>query len=97
MNKADLIEELMKNKETGYESKAQAERVLNAVIGGIQQGIKTDGEVQLIGFGSFKVKSRAARIGRNPQTGAKLKIKASKTVGFKVGAALKELASKVKV
>ena len=61
-----------------------------------RDGIKKDGNVQLIGFGTFAVKARAARTGRNPQTGATIKIKASKTVGFKAGAALKETAAKTK-
>ena len=59
--------------------------LLNA---GIEEGIKKDGLVQLIGFGTFQVKERSARKGRNPKTGEEIKIKASKTVSFKVGAAL---------
>jgi DNA-binding protein HU-beta len=96
MNKAELIEAVLANKECGCESKAGAERCINAVIDGITSGIKKDGIVQLIGFGTFKVKARAARTGRNPQTGKPLKIKASKSVGFKVGAALKAVAAKSK-
>ena len=91
MNKQDLIEAVLANKEAGIESKAAAARAIDAVLDGIAAGIKKDGNVQLIGFGTFSVKSRAARTGRNPQTGATIKIKASKTVGFKAGAALKEL------
>ena len=90
MNKQDLIEAVLANKEAGIESKAAAARAIDAVLDGIAAGIKKDGNVQLIGFGTFTVKSRAARTGRNPQTGATIKIKASKTVGFKAGAALKE-------
>jgi nucleoid DNA-binding protein len=96
MNKADLTEAIANNKESGIESKAKALKALDAVIDGIKAGIKKTGSVQLIGFGTFSVKSRAARTGRNPQTGAKIKIKASKTVGFKAGAALKEVAAKAK-
>lgn len=96
MNKADLVEEILKNKDAGFESKAAAERALSAVLGAIEGGIKSDGAVQLIGFGTFSVKKRAARKGRNPQTGASIQIKASKTVGFKAGAALKEVAAKSK-
>jgi DNA-binding protein HU-beta len=66
------------------------------VLDGIAAGSKKDGNVQLIGFGTFAVKARAARTGRNPQTGATIKIKASKTVGFKAGAALKADAAKSK-
>ena len=94
MNKQDLIEAVLANKEAGIESKAAAARAIDAVLDGIAAGIKKDGNVQLIGFGTFSVKSRAARTGRNPQTGATIKIKASKTVGFKAGAALKETAAK---
>lgn len=85
MNKAELIEILMKDKDAQFESKAEAERALNAVIDTIKKGLKKDKNVQLIGFGTFTVKSRAARMGRNPQTGEPMKIKASKTVGFKPG------------
>ncbi len=80
----------------GLESKAAAERAVKAVIDGISAGIKKDGTVQVMGFGTFTVKSRAARKGRNPQTGEAIKIKASKTVGFKAGAALKEVAAKTR-
>ena len=96
MNKQDLIEAVLANKEAGIESKAAAARAIDAVLDGIAAGIKKDGNVQLIGFGTFSVKSRAARTGRNPQTGATIKIKASKTVGFKAGAGLKETAAKNK-
>ena len=89
MNKSELVEEVQKTlgKET---SKAAAERAIDAVIGSIKKGIKKDKLVQLIGFGSFSVAKRAARMGVNPQTGEKIKIKASKTVKFKAGQALKE-------
>ncbi|MCQ2107144.1 MAG: HU family DNA-binding protein [Fibrobacter sp.] len=93
MNKQELIEAILANKEAGIESKAAAGRAVDAVLDGIAAGIKKDGNVQLIGFGTFQVKERAARTGRNPQTGATIKIKASKTVSFKVGAALKATAS----
>ena len=96
MNKQELIDAMLANKEAGFESKAAAGRALEAVLDGIAAGIKKDGNVQLIGFGTFAVKARAARTGRNPQTGATIKIKASKTVGFKAGAALKADAAKSK-
>lgn len=96
MNKAGLVELLLKDKNAGFESKAAAERALNAVLGAIEDGIKKDGSVQLIGFGTFNAVKRAARNGVNPATGEKIKIKASKTVTFKVGAALKEVAKKAK-
>ena len=96
MNKQELIDAILANKEAGIESKAAAARAVDAVLDGIAAGIKKDGNVQLIGFGAFTVKTRAARTGRNPQTGATIKIKASKTVGFKAGAALKADAAKSK-
>jgi DNA-binding protein HU-beta len=97
MNKQDLIGAVLADKAAGIETKAAAERAVNAVIAAITAGIKKDGNVQLIGFGTFLVKERSARMGRNPKTGAAMKIKASKTVGFKAGAALKETAKKTKV
>lgn len=90
MNKAELVDFLLKNKSAGIDSKAAAERAIEAVLGGISAGLKKDKKVQLIGFGTFSVRKRAARNGRNPQTGAPMKIKASKTVGFKVGKKMKD-------
>ena len=90
MNKAELV--LAVQKGLGGSSKAEAERALGAVIDGIKIGIKKDKTVQLIGFGTFKVVNRKARTGINPKTGAKIKIKASKTVKFATG---KELKSKL--
>lgn len=91
MNKAQLVEEVQKTL-GGETSRAAAERAVEAVISGIKKGIKKDKEVQLIGFGTFSVSTRAARTGVNPQTKEKIKIKASKTVKFKAGAGLKALA-----
>lgn len=90
MNKAALILAVQKN--LGEVSKAEAERAVTAVIDGIRSGIKKDKAVQLIGFGTFKVVTRKARLGVNPKTGAKIKIKASKAVKFTNG---KELKSKL--
>jgi DNA-binding protein HU-beta len=59
------------------------------VLEAIAKGVKKDGNVQLIGFGTFKVAKRAARTGRNPKTGAAMKIKASKTVRFVASSSLK--------
>ena len=87
MNKKQLVEAVAKEMD---KSKAEAERSVNAVIESIKKGVKKDGVVQLIGFGSFKVKKRKARKGRNPQTGKPIRIKASKTVTFRPGKALKE-------
>lgn len=88
MNKAELVEKVQKK--LGNEtSKAAAERSVEAVLEAIKEGIKKDKTVQLVGFGTFNVKKRAARNGVNPKTGEKIKIKASKTVGFKVSSTLK--------
>jgi DNA-binding protein HU-beta len=96
MNKQELVLAVLDGSKGGIATKAAAERAVNGVLDGIEAGIKKDGVVQLIGFGTFSVKSRAARKGRNPATGAEIKIKASKTVGFKAGVALKETAKKSK-
>ena len=81
MNKAQLIELVQKNL-GGETSKRAATDALEAVLTSLAKGIKADSSVQLIGFGTFKVAKRAARTGRNPKTGAAMKIKASKTVRF---------------
>lgn len=96
MNKQELITSVMADKEAGLNSQAAAARAVNAVLNSIQTGIKKDSEVQLIGFGTFRVKARPARKGRNPGTGETIKIKASKTVSFKCGAGLKAVAAKSK-
>jgi len=88
MSKAELIALIQKSlgKDT---SAAQAERSLAAVLASIKAGVKKTKTVQLIGFGTFKVANRKARMGVNPKTGAKIKIKASKTVKFVAGKAFK--------
>jgi nucleoid DNA-binding protein len=88
MNKAELIVAVQKSlgKET---SKAAAERAVDAVVDGIKAGLKKSKVVQLIGFGTFKVVNRKARIGVNPKTGEKIKIKASKAAKFAAGKDLK--------
>ena len=88
MNKADLVAEVQKSLGSDT-SKAAAERSVEAVLEAIKKGVKKDKNVQLIGFGTFSVTKRAARAGINPQTGEKIKIKASKSVKFKPGAKLK--------
>jgi DNA-binding protein HU-beta len=89
MNKAQLVEYIQKSGNVG-ETKTAAERALATVLDGIEHGLKKDKNVALVGFGSFSVRDRKARTGRNPQTGEQIKIKASKTVGFKCGKALKD-------
>lgn len=87
MNKKTLVEAVAKELGT---TNAAAERAVNAFISSITTGLKKDKEVSIVGFGSWKVKERKARLGRNPQTGEQIKIKASKTVGFKPGKQLKD-------
>lgn len=88
MNKAELTE--LVQKALGAEtSKRAAADALEAVLSSIAKGIKKDGSVQLIGFGTFKVAKRAARTGRNPKTGESMKIKASKSVRFTPSSTLK--------
>ena len=93
MNKQELVTTILENSED-VTSKAAAGRVLDSVLQAITKGLKKDGQVQLIGFGSFNVKKRKKRPGRNPQTGEPITIKASKTVGFKCGTALKTFVDK---
>lgn len=88
MNKAELIAGVQNN--LGAEcSKAHAERAVNAFLAAVEQGLQKDGEVQIVGFGTFTVKHRKARMGRNPQTKEPMEIAASKTVGFRPGTGLK--------
>ena len=91
MNKTELVQEVQKalGKDT---SKAAAERSVDSVLEAIKKGIKKDKGVQLVGFGTFSVAKRAARKGINPRTKEPISIKASKTVKFKPGAALKAMA-----
>ena len=86
MNKGELIEAIAKVTET----KVEAAKVLETTLAAITKSLKKGNPVTLIGFGTFKVSKRKARIGRNPQTGKPLKIKAKKVPVFKAGAALKK-------
>jgi DNA-binding protein HU-beta len=88
MNKAELVESVQKA--LGKDAtKRAAEDAVSAVLDSIAKGIKKDKKVQIIGFGTFEVKKRAARMGRNPKTGESMKIAASKSVGFKASSTLK--------
>ena len=88
MNKAELIEQMAM--EAGI-TKTVAETTLNSMVGGITGALKKkDGKVTLVGFGTFSKVRRKARKGRNPQTGAPLKIKARNVVKFKPGKKLKD-------
>ncbi|MBX3644482.1 MAG: HU family DNA-binding protein [Rubrivivax sp.] len=87
MNKSDLIEHIANHADI---SKAAATRALDAVVGGVKSTLKKSGSVTIVGFGTFAVTKRAARTGRNPRTGAAIKIKAAKVPKFKPGKALKD-------
>ncbi|MGL6110712.1 MAG: HU family DNA-binding protein [Rubrivivax sp.] len=87
MNKSELIEHIAKQADI---SKAAATRALDAVVGGVKSTLKKSGSVTIVGFGTFAVTKRAARTGRNPRTGAAIKIKASKVAKFRPGKALKD-------
>ncbi len=93
-NKADLVAKVQEI--AGIESKAATEKAVNAVLEAIKEGLKKDKAVQIIGFGSFEIKERKARTGVNPATGEKIKIAASKAIGFKAGKALKDEFNKSK-
>ena len=87
MNKAELIDVIAVNADL---SKADATRAIESVLDTITNALKAGDTVNLVGFGSFAVKDRAARTGRNPQTGAAINIAASKAPVFKPGKALKD-------
>lgn len=91
MNKADLISAVA---EKAGLSKKDAEKAVNATIDIISDTLVQGDKVQLVGFGSFEVKNRAARIGRNPRTKESINIPASKTPAFKPGKALKDAVAK---
>ena len=91
MNKADLIAKIAEEAEL---SKKSAEAALNAFVGAVETALMKGEKVQLVGFGSFEVRKRAARKGRNPQTKEEIKIPASKAPVFRAGKALKDLVNK---
>ena len=88
MKKSEMIEALAK--ETGL-TKVDVEKVFNGTFNLFKDELAKGNNVAVAGFGTFKISKRAARTGRNPQTGATIKIVASKSVGFKAGSALKEV------
>lgn len=91
MNKAELVNAIAN--ETGL-SKKDTEKTVNSFVNVVSGELAKKEKVQLIGFGTFETRERAARTGRNPQTGAELKIKASTVPAFKAGKALKEKVNK---
>ncbi len=88
MTKAELISKIQEK--AGLESKAAAGKALDATLEAISDALAGGDSVALVGFGTFKVAERAARTGRNPQTGKEIQIPASKTVKFSVGKNLKD-------
>ena len=87
MNKSELVEAVAKASKL---SKSDAQDAVEAVIGSVTKALKKGDTVALVGFGTFSVKKRAARTGRNPRTGETIKIKASKIPSFKAGKGLKD-------
>ena len=87
MNKTELVASVA---EKTAMTKKDAEKAMNAVFASIEEALAKEEKVQVIGFGTFEVKAREARTGRNPQTGAEIKIPASKNPVFKAGKALKD-------
>ena len=88
MTKVDLIAAVANEANL---TKKDAEAAVNSTLNAITNALKEGDKVQLVGFGSFEVKTRAERIGRNPATGAEIKIAASKVPTFKAGKALKDI------
>lgn len=91
MNRQELVTAIAKEADI---AKNQADKILGATLEVITKAMKKGDKIQLIGFGNFVVRQRKARTGRNPQTGATIKIKASKTVAFVAGKALKTVVNK---
>jgi len=87
MNKSELIDAVAGAADL---SKADASRAVDGVIGAVTQALKSDDQVTIVGFGTFLVRQREARAGRNPRTGETIQIKASKVPAFKAGKALKD-------
>nr|WP_256368064.1 HU family DNA-binding protein [Aquisalimonas sp. 2447] len=87
MNKSELIEAVAQNADL---SKASAARAVDAMVDAVTNALKENDSVSLVGFGTFSVRERAARSGRNPRTGATINIPATKVPSFKAGKALKD-------
>jgi DNA-binding protein HU-beta len=93
MNRKELVDALAAKTNS---TKADAERAVAGLIDIVSTTLKKGDSITLVGFGTFEVRKRAARIGRNPKTGAELKIKAAKVPAFKAGATLKAMVNGVK-
>ena len=90
VNQDEILEAMEQAIQKAGRSKSDAEQFLNATLSTIQDTLSSGESIPLVGFGTFSVASRAARTGKNPQTGAAIQIPASKTVKFKVGSKLKD-------
>ena len=93
MNKTELINAVAAMAEI---TKADAHKIVDAVFDAINEGLAAEGKVILPGFGSFEVRNRTARVGRNPRTGEQIKIDAARVPAFKPGKAMKDAVSKKK-
>jgi len=91
LNKSDLISAVAEKADL---TKKDAEKAVNAIFKSIEEALARNDKVQLVGFGTFEIKERAARVGRNPRTGEEIKIPATRVPSFKAGKALREAVSK---
>ncbi|MDN5346476.1 MAG: DNA-binding protein HU-beta [Clostridia bacterium] len=91
MNKMELVARVAEKTDL---TKKEAEKVVNAVFATIEEALTQGEKVQLVGFGTFEVKERAPRVGRNPRTGEEIEIAATKVPTFKAGKSLREVVSK---
>jgi len=90
VNKTDLVSSVAEKTEL---TKKDAEKAVNAILSSVEEALAKGDKVQLVGFGTFEVRERAARKGRNPQTGDEIEIAAAKVPAFKAGKALKDAVS----
>ncbi|QGP92080.1 DNA-binding protein HU [Neomoorella glycerini] len=91
MNKMDLVASVAEKTDL---TKKEAEKVVSAVLASIEEALAQGDKVQLVGFGTFEIKERAARVGRNPRTGEEIEIAATRVPVFKAGKALREAVAK---
>jgi len=92
MNKTELISSVAEKSEL---TKKDAEKAVNAIFASVEEALARGEKVQLVGFGTFEVRERKARTGRNPQTGAEIQIPAAKVPAFKAGKSLKDAVEKL--
>lgn len=90
MTKTELVEAIFDDGQVS-ETRVGVERAVDAILRSMGRGMKSWGKVQITGFGSFEVRKRKARLGRNPQTGERIQIASTKTVHFKPGEGLKQI------